>query len=386
VSRPSANWPLSGPTRRSVDPLGRMAAPGSSRDNATGTSRGGSACPRSASPCRRADLDWTLRCPLAPAIDRRRVGPLSSSCRRGLETNRSHPPDGTCRPWGVDRSGARARRPRVLSARPAQNRRRVERQDRKNDAETPFFHVDWLGRARSPGRHASHENVLQSLVSGAMVMSHSNCDTIDGRRRVRCATCPLPPQKNAPLHSVIDRSIAAAVDNAEEKMTTTGRRPGWASRRPLARGPGERLSVDELHTLQLERLQWTLKHTYDNVPAYRAKVRTPQRVRPEDCQTSSLANSRSPPSRTCATTIRSHVRRAAGANQAHPRIHGTTARTVVGYTDDDLDMWAGSSPSIRRGGGRPGTSSRLLRYGLFTAAWARTRAENSAHGHPAPVA
>ena len=31
----------------------------------------------------------------------------------------------------------------------------------------------------------------------------------------------------------------------------------------------ERLGADELHALQLERLQWTLRHAYDNVPHYR---------------------------------------------------------------------------------------------------------------------
>ena len=34
--------------------------------------------------------------------------------------------------------------------------------------------------------------------------------------------------------------------------------------------PIERASKDELQALQLERMKWTLKHAYDNVPHYRA--------------------------------------------------------------------------------------------------------------------
>ena len=33
--------------------------------------------------------------------------------------------------------------------------------------------------------------------------------------------------------------------------------------------PIERASRDEIAALQLERLQWTLRHTYDNVIAFR---------------------------------------------------------------------------------------------------------------------
>ena len=32
--------------------------------------------------------------------------------------------------------------------------------------------------------------------------------------------------------------------------------------------PVERVSVDELRALQLDRLQWSLRHAYDNVPHY----------------------------------------------------------------------------------------------------------------------
>ena len=33
--------------------------------------------------------------------------------------------------------------------------------------------------------------------------------------------------------------------------------------------PIERASIDELKSLQLQRLQWSLRHAYDNVPHYK---------------------------------------------------------------------------------------------------------------------
>ena len=40
-------------------------------------------------------------------------------------------------------------------------------------------------------------------------------------------------------------------------------------------------SRDEIAALQTERLQWSLKHAYDNVPAYRKKFETAG-VKPDD--------------------------------------------------------------------------------------------------------
>jgi len=47
--------------------------------------------------------------------------------------------------------------------------------------------------------------------------------------------------------------------------------------------PPERMSVDELRALQLERLQWTLRHAYENVPHYRASFEAAG-VHPDDCR------------------------------------------------------------------------------------------------------
>jgi phenylacetate-CoA ligase len=132
----------------------------------------------------------------------------------------------------------------------------------------------------------------------------------------------------------------------------------------------ERMSVDELRTLQLDRLQWTLRHAYANVPFYQSKFDAAG-VRPEDCKTlSDLA--RFP------FTTKHDLRHnypfgmfAVPQSQVR-RIHassGTTGKpTVVGYTEQDIDTWAGVvARSIRAGGGRPGDKVHVAYgYGLFT--------------------
>ena len=45
----------------------------------------------------------------------------------------------------------------------------------------------------------------------------------------------------------------------------------------------ERMSVDELRAHQLQRLQWTLRHAYDNVPHYR-RAFDEAGVHPDDCR------------------------------------------------------------------------------------------------------
>jgi len=80
--------------------------------------------------------------------------------------------------------------------------------------ERPSFMWDWLG---VHGRLAGTvpRNVLQAFVRGRMVMSHSNCDTIDrapegSMRQSRCTA------EERTATSVIDRP-RRSVDNAEER-------------------------------------------------------------------------------------------------------------------------------------------------------------------------
>jgi phenylacetate-CoA ligase len=154
-------------------------------------------------------------------------------------------------------------------------------------------------------------------------------------------------------------------------VTTTppNRRLGEAPDRALL-DPAERMSVDELRGVQLQQLQWTLRHAYENVPHYR-RAFDAAGVHPEDCR--ELADLAKFP-----TTSKADLRENypfgmfAVPDEQVRRIHassGTTGRpTVVGYTERDLDTWATVvARSIRAGGGRPGDRlHNAYGYGLFT--------------------
>ncbi|MPZ00814.1 MAG: phenylacetate--CoA ligase [Actinophytocola sp.] len=132
----------------------------------------------------------------------------------------------------------------------------------------------------------------------------------------------------------------------------------------------ERLSTDELRERQLERLRWTLRHAYDNVPAYRRKF-DEAGVRPEDC--GSLDDLAKFPF-TTKQDLRDNYPFGMFAvpRDQVSRIHassGTTGKpTVVGYTQSDVDMWADVvARSIHAAGGRPGDLVHVAYgYGLFT--------------------
>jgi phenylacetate-CoA ligase len=132
----------------------------------------------------------------------------------------------------------------------------------------------------------------------------------------------------------------------------------------------ERMPVDELRALQLERLRWTLRHAYANVPFYRKKFDAAG-VSPEDGR--SLEDLAGFPV-TTKDDLRDNY--PAGMFAVPPaeirRIHassGTTGQpTVVGYTEADLNTWAAlMARSIRAAGGRPADMVHVAYgYGLFT--------------------
>ncbi|UTY57829.1 phenylacetate--CoA ligase PaaK [Massilia sp. erpn] len=134
--------------------------------------------------------------------------------------------------------------------------------------------------------------------------------------------------------------------------------------------PIERASRDELQALQLERMQWSLKHAYDNVPHYRAAFDTAG-VHPDDLKT--LADLARFPF-TDKKTLRDNYPFGLFAvpQSRIARLHassGTTGKaTVVGYTARDIDMWADMvARSIRAAGGRAGDMVHVsYGYGLFT--------------------
>ena len=134
--------------------------------------------------------------------------------------------------------------------------------------------------------------------------------------------------------------------------------------------PIERASADELQALQLERLRWSLRHAYANVPHYRAAFDAAG-VHPDDCK--DLADLTKYP-----LTSKADLRENypfgmfAVPREQVVRVHassGTTGRaTVVGYTRDDVEVWATvMARSIRAAGGRPGhIIHNAYGYGLFT--------------------
>jgi phenylacetate-CoA ligase len=134
--------------------------------------------------------------------------------------------------------------------------------------------------------------------------------------------------------------------------------------------PIEVASRDEIETLQLERLHWSLRHAYENVELYRRRF-DDAGVHPDDCR--SLDDLARLPFTTKAELRDSYpFGMFAVPRDRVVRIHassGTTGQpTVVGYTRSDVDMWADVvARSIRAAGGRPGDRVHVAYgYGLFT--------------------
>ena len=134
--------------------------------------------------------------------------------------------------------------------------------------------------------------------------------------------------------------------------------------------PIEKAPREELGRLQLERLQWSLKHAYENVPHYRRKFDAAG-VKPADCKR--LEDLRRFPFTTKADLRESYpYGMFAVPLERIVRIHassGTTGKpTVVGYTARDIDTWTHlMARSIRAAGARPGDKVHVAYgYGLFT--------------------
>ena len=134
--------------------------------------------------------------------------------------------------------------------------------------------------------------------------------------------------------------------------------------------PIERASRDEIAALQLERLKWSVRHAYDNVPHYR-KSFDEKGVHPDDLR--ALADLAKFPF-TTKTDLRDNYPFGLFAvpREKIARVHassGTTGKPiVVGYTLKDIDNWANLvARSIRAAGGRAGDTCHIAYgYGLFT--------------------
>ncbi|MDO8250487.1 MAG: phenylacetate--CoA ligase PaaK [Rhodoferax sp.] len=134
--------------------------------------------------------------------------------------------------------------------------------------------------------------------------------------------------------------------------------------------PIEFASRDEIAALQLERMKWTLKHAYDNVPHYKKKF-DEKGVHPDDLKT--LADLAKFPFSTKIDLRDNYPFGLFAVPRTQvARVHassGTTGKPiVVGYTLKDIDTWANLvARSIRAAGGRAGDTCHIAYgYGLFT--------------------
>ncbi|MFB7992567.1 phenylacetate--CoA ligase PaaK [Streptomyces sp. NPDC056002] len=133
---------------------------------------------------------------------------------------------------------------------------------------------------------------------------------------------------------------------------------------------GEQLGPEELHAQQLERLRATLRRVYERVPFYRASF-DKAGVHPDDCR--SLADLARFPF-TTKTDLRDNYPFGMFAvpetdvRRLHASSGTTGLPTVVGYTENDLSMWADMvARSLRAAGARPGDKVHVAYgYGLFT--------------------
>ena len=134
--------------------------------------------------------------------------------------------------------------------------------------------------------------------------------------------------------------------------------------------PIETASRDEISALQLQRMQWSVRHAYDNVPHHRQAFDA-KGVHPDDLKT--LADLAKFPFMT-KTDLRDNYPFGLFAvpRDKVARLHassGTTGKSiVVGYTLEDIDNWANLvARSIRAAGGRAGDMlHNAYGYGMFT--------------------
>ena len=134
--------------------------------------------------------------------------------------------------------------------------------------------------------------------------------------------------------------------------------------------PIEIASRDEIESLQLERLKWSVRHAYDNVKAYRDRFAAAG-VHPDDLR--SLRDLEAFPFMAKAELRDSYpFGLFAVPTDQVIRIHassGTTGKpTVVGYTQQDISNWADLVARCMRASGiRRGDMVHIAYgYGLFT--------------------
>ena len=134
--------------------------------------------------------------------------------------------------------------------------------------------------------------------------------------------------------------------------------------------PIESAGIDELRALQSQRLRWSLQHAYDNVAHYRQAFDAAG-ARPDELK--HLSDLAKFPFTTKADLRANYPYGMFAAPMKDiVRVHassGTTGKpTVVGYTREDIDMWASvMARSLRAAGVRASDIVHIAYgYGLFT--------------------
>lgn len=144
------------------------------------------------------------------------------------------------------------------------------------------------------------------------------------------------------------------------------------TKRPLEHelDPIEIASRDEISAIQTRRMKWSLRHTYENVPHFKAKCDAVG-IHPRDFQ--DLADLGKFPFTTKQDLRDTYPYGSFAVPMSEVvRIHassGTTGKpTVVGYTQQDINMWSRVvARSIRAAGGRRNMKIHVsYGYGLFT--------------------
>jgi len=134
--------------------------------------------------------------------------------------------------------------------------------------------------------------------------------------------------------------------------------------------PIEIASRDEIEALQLQRMQWSLRHAYDNVAMYKDRFDAAG-VHPDDL-TSLKDLGRFPFTHKDDLRANYPFGMSAVPRDQLARVHassGTTGKpTVVVYTKGDIDVWADTlARSLRASGLRAGDMvHNAYGYGLFT--------------------
>jgi phenylacetate-CoA ligase len=153
-------------------------------------------------------------------------------------------------------------------------------------------------------------------------------------------------------------------------LQTAPRKLGQLKPREGDLEPIETASREKIADLQRERLAWTLRRAYENVPHYRKKF-DEAGIKPSDFK--DLTHLADFPFTTKADLRENYpFGMFAVPREQVVRLHassGTTGKpTVVGYTQRDIETWADvMARSIRAAGGRPGMIiHNAYGYGLFT--------------------